>query len=163
MGPVVINGCIHTAGKQHQMKNVPNCVCIASRVLRELGLFGPLVFVFSTKWEPFSRLGSESVHPTSLILDPHRQQKVVLLIACVGTFRFVFQLLPCKYGNRASIHGRLGARDWMGVWEIPKFFDWYSCPRLILKCFVAVPLNCAVFRQMQSLSGRLRNSYILWL
>ncbi len=38
MGPVVINGSIHTACKQHQRKNVPICMRVASRVLCELGL-----------------------------------------------------------------------------------------------------------------------------
>ncbi len=38
MGPVVVNGSVHTACKQHQKKNVPICVCVAWRVLCELGL-----------------------------------------------------------------------------------------------------------------------------
>ncbi len=38
MGPVVVNGSIHTARKQHQRKNVPVCMRIASHVLCELGL-----------------------------------------------------------------------------------------------------------------------------
>ncbi len=38
MGPVVVNGSIYTARKQHQRKNVPICVRVASRVLCELGL-----------------------------------------------------------------------------------------------------------------------------
>ncbi len=36
IGPVVINRSIHTARKQHQRKNV--LICVASRVLCELGL-----------------------------------------------------------------------------------------------------------------------------
>ena len=38
MGPVFVNGSIHSASKQHQRKNVPICVRIASRVLCGLGL-----------------------------------------------------------------------------------------------------------------------------
>ena len=38
MGPVDVNGSVHTAGKQYQRKNVPICSCIASRVLCGLGL-----------------------------------------------------------------------------------------------------------------------------
>ncbi len=38
MGPVVVNRSVHTAHKQHQRKNIPICVHIASRVLCELGL-----------------------------------------------------------------------------------------------------------------------------
>ncbi len=37
MGPIVINGSVHTACKQHQRKNVPICVRVAWRVLCELG------------------------------------------------------------------------------------------------------------------------------
>ena len=38
MGPVVVNGIVPTAGKQHQRKNIPICVRIEWRVLCELGL-----------------------------------------------------------------------------------------------------------------------------
>ncbi len=38
MGPVDVNGGIHTAHKQHQRKNVPICVRVVSRVLCGLGL-----------------------------------------------------------------------------------------------------------------------------
>ena len=38
IGPVVVNGSVHTACKQHQRKNVPICMRVASRVLCELGL-----------------------------------------------------------------------------------------------------------------------------
>ena len=38
MTPIVVNGSIHTAYKQHQRKNVPICVRVASHVLCELGL-----------------------------------------------------------------------------------------------------------------------------
>ena len=38
MGPVHVNEGVHTARKQHQRKNVPICVRVASRVLCGLGL-----------------------------------------------------------------------------------------------------------------------------
>ncbi len=38
MGPVDVNGGVHTARKQHQRKNIPICTCVMSRVLCELGL-----------------------------------------------------------------------------------------------------------------------------
>ncbi len=38
MGPVVVNGSVHTAGKQHQRICVPICMRVASGVLCELGL-----------------------------------------------------------------------------------------------------------------------------
>ena len=38
MGPIVINGSVHTAREQHQRKNIPICVHIVWRVLCELGL-----------------------------------------------------------------------------------------------------------------------------
>ncbi len=37
MGPVDVNGGVHTARKQHQRKNIPICACVASRVLCGLG------------------------------------------------------------------------------------------------------------------------------
>ena len=42
MGPVIINGSVHTARKQHQRKNTPICTCVASRILCKLGLWFPL-------------------------------------------------------------------------------------------------------------------------
>ncbi len=38
MEPIDVNGSVHTARKQHQRKNVPICVRVASRVLCGLGL-----------------------------------------------------------------------------------------------------------------------------
>ncbi len=38
MGPVDVNGGIHTARKQHQRKNVEICARVVSRVLCGLGL-----------------------------------------------------------------------------------------------------------------------------
>ncbi len=38
MGPVDMNGGVHTACKQHQRKNVPICTCVASPVLCGWGL-----------------------------------------------------------------------------------------------------------------------------
>ena len=38
MGPVAVNWSVHTACKQHQRICVPLCMCVASRVLCELGL-----------------------------------------------------------------------------------------------------------------------------
>ncbi len=38
MGPIDMNGGVHTARKQHQRKNVPICARVASRVLCGLGL-----------------------------------------------------------------------------------------------------------------------------
>ena len=38
MGPVLVNGSVDTAHKQHQRRNVPICVRVTSRVLCELGL-----------------------------------------------------------------------------------------------------------------------------
>ena len=38
MGPVDVNGSVHTARRQHQRKNVPICVRVASRVLCEWDL-----------------------------------------------------------------------------------------------------------------------------
>ncbi len=38
MGPVDVNGGVHTARKQHQRKNVRICARVASRVLCGLGL-----------------------------------------------------------------------------------------------------------------------------
>ncbi len=37
MGPVVVNGSVHTARKQDERKNIPICVRVASSVLCELG------------------------------------------------------------------------------------------------------------------------------
>ena len=51
MGPVDVNGDVHTAGKQHQKKNVPICMCIASRVLFGLGLNQGHLNRFWTKLE----------------------------------------------------------------------------------------------------------------
>ncbi len=45
MGPVDVNGSIHTARKQHQRKNITICARVASRVLCGLGLtFNDLIW-----------------------------------------------------------------------------------------------------------------------
>ncbi len=37
MGPIVVNGSVHTVRRQHQRKNIPICMRLALRVLCELG------------------------------------------------------------------------------------------------------------------------------
>ncbi len=63
MGPIVINGSIHTARKHYQRKNIPICLCVAWCVLCELGhtggvtrkmlnfsIFASVVASFSLLW-----------------------------------------------------------------------------------------------------------------
>ena len=49
MGPIDVNGGIHTALKQHQRKNIPICARVASRVLCGWGRTSPQLDWYPSK------------------------------------------------------------------------------------------------------------------
>ncbi len=72
MGPVDVNGGVHTARKQHQRKNVRICTHIASRVLCGLGLkFLPCRVLFPrVACQLNSQCEQDNPQPVRTTLDP---------------------------------------------------------------------------------------------
>ncbi len=61
MGPVDVNGGVHTARKQHQRKNIRICACVASHVLCGLGLsdFSSVTHITKVVTDSFEMDGSD--------------------------------------------------------------------------------------------------------
>ncbi len=70
MGPVDMNGGIHTARKQHQRKNVPICLRVASRVL-----CGLVLMYENDKMINEDKDENEALHSGPLSVSAHKTYK----------------------------------------------------------------------------------------